>query len=405
MISQIAYRNIWRNKMRTWVLILAIAIGIWGGLLVIALAKGLTKMRQQKAIETYVSHVQIHHPDFVKYGELSQSIPQAQTLIDELEKNPLVETALGRSKTESFIQSTGNASAVILNGVIPTKERELTSLPGLGQSGNFLEEYKRYPPIVLGGKLATKLNAEIKDKVQCSLIDANGGQIEVIFKVTDIYRTANALYDEINAFVLQDQLAGLLSSEEIHEIAIGLNSSESAVSFAKDLQNDLPELEVNDWREIAPELGFADKMMDYLMSLFLLIIMFALSFGIVNTMLMAVLERKKEIGMLLSVGMNKRKVFKMIAMESLMIAGVSVPVGLGMAISSISILKKTGIDLSFLSEGLRTVGLESVLYPYLEPQYYLQITLLVVVTALLSCIYPARKALQFNPAETLRTAI
>ena len=405
MIAQIAYRNIWRNKLRTWVLILAIAIGIWGGLLVIALAKGLTQMRQQKAIETYVSHVQIHHPDFVRYGELDQSIPEHTALLSRIKGNKEVVHVLGRSKTESFIQSTGNASAVIINGVVPELERQMTTLPTLGQSGNFLEDYGRIPPIVLGEKLAIKLNVEIKDKVQCSVIDANGNQVELIFKVVDIFRTANALYDELNAFVRQDQLASLLGTDEIHEIAIRLSQAEDAMAFSSVLQEQLPGLEVEDWREIAPELGFADKMMDYLMSLFLLIIMFALSFGIVNTMLMAVLERRKEIGMLLSVGMNKKKVFRMIALESLMVAAVSVPLGLLAAIGSIQLLKKTGIDLSFLSEGLRTVGLESVLYPYLEPQYYVQITLLVVVTALLSCIYPARKALQFNPAETLRTAI
>ena len=405
MIVQIAYRNIWRNKLRTWVLILAIAIGIWGGLLVIALAKGLTQMRQQKAIETYVSHVQIHHPEFVKYGEINQSIPQATSLLKQLESMPEVKNLASRIKTESFIQSTGNSSAVVLNGVVPEKERVLTTLPALGTTGNFLENFKSYPPIVLGEKLATKLNVGIKDKVQCSLIDANGDQLELIFKVSDIYRTANALYDEINAFVRQEQLADYLGSDAIQEIAIGLSSPELAKSFATDLQEEYPLMQVDDWREIAPELGFADKMMDFLMSLFLLIIMFALSFGIVNTMLMAVLERKKEIGMLLSVGMNKKKVFRMIALESLMVTAVSVPVGLLLAIGTISLLKHTGIDLSFLSEGLRTVGLESVLYPYLEGYYYIQITLLVVTTALLSCIYPARKALKFNPAETLRTAI
>ncbi|MFY0643726.1 MAG: ABC transporter permease [Bacteroidia bacterium] len=405
MIIQIAYRNIWRNKLRTWVLILAIAIGIWGGLLVIALAKGLTQMRQKKAIETYVSHVQVHHPDFVKYGELNQAIPNANQLLLQLENDPDVENVLGRIKTESFIQSAGNTSAVVINGVVPEKERALTTLPSLGQTGNFLEDFKSYPPIVLGEKLAIKLNVGVKDKVQCSLVDAEGGQVEVIFKVTDLYRTANALYDESNAFVLQEHLADYLGNKAIHEIAIGLSSPGLASSFAESLQIEIPEMQVDDWREIAPELGFADKMMDFLMSLFLLIIMFALSFGIVNTMLMAVLERKKEIGMLLSVGMNKKKIFRMIALESLMVAALSVPVGLGLAIGTISLLKRTGIDLGFLSEGLRTVGLESVLYPYLEPYYYVQITLLVVATAVLSCIYPARKALKFNPAETLRTAI
>ena len=132
--------------------------------------------------------------------------------------------------------------------------------------------------------------------------------------------------------------------------------------------------------------------------------MLALAFGIVNTMLMAVLERKKELGMLISVGMNKRKVFWMIIWESIFLALIAGPLGIFSTYLAVNFFGRVGIDLSFAAQGLRSIGLESTLFPILDDKYYVIISILVIITAILSCIYPALKALKLNPAETLRKA-
>jgi len=132
--------------------------------------------------------------------------------------------------------------------------------------------------------------------------------------------------------------------------------------------------------------------------------MLALAFGIINTMLMAVLERKKELGMLLSIGMNKNKIFLMIVLESTFLALISGPIGLSISYLVVTFYEDTGIDLSFASSGLKSVGIESTIYPFLDSNYYFIISVLVILTAILSSIYPAFKALKLNPSETLRTA-
>ncbi|MBR9860375.1 ABC transporter permease, partial [bacterium] len=199
-----------------------------------------------------------------------------------------------------------------------------------------------------------------------------------------------------------EESAGLA---EPHEIAIKLKDEDEVESYARLLQEKFPGLKVQTWRSLAPELGYADKMMDLVMTLFLSIIMAALAFGIVNTMLMAVLERKKELGMLMAVGMHKNQIFKMIMFETCMLSFIGAPIGMLMAIVTQLILGKTGIDLSFVAKGLESVGLESTIYPSLDVKTILILTVLVVITGILSAIYPARKALSLNPSETLRTAI
>lgn len=404
MIFKIAFKNIWRNKLRSWTVIIAIALGIFGGLAVISTATGLSEMRQKNAIQTYVSHIQVHDSNYLKYSGLNDIIREETAILSFIKNNPNTEGVSARLRIESFIQSAGGTSGVILNGINPADEKQVTNISEMLQEGNFLENYKRKAPILISEKLATKINAKVKTTIQCSFTDAYGLPATGIFKVVDIFTTSNSMYDEVNAFVRLEDLQAISGIYGSHEIALTLKDEEQVEEFREELITNFPEQHIASWRGIAPELGYADKMMDLVMTIFLIIIMLALAFGIVNTMLMAVLERKKELGMLISVGMNKRKVFWMIVWESIFLALIAGPLGILASYLAIQFFGKYGIDLSFAADGLRSVGLESIIYPTLNPTYYIVIGILVVTTAILSCIYPAQKALKLNPAETLRTA-
>jgi ABC-type lipoprotein release transport system permease subunit len=232
----------------------------------------------------------------------------------------------------------------------------------------------------------------------------NGKTVSAVFRIVDFYTSGNSVYDEANAFVPRSILGDLMHTESAHEVALILRDEEKVDQFLSEIQKEFPSLDMRSWRALAPELGYADQMMGLIMTLFLGIIMAALAFGIVNTMLMAVLERRKELGMLLAIGMNKRKVFRMIMLETSLLTFLGAPVGMVLSVLSQLILSRTGIDLSFLSEGLRSVGLESVIYPSLDIQPLIIMSILVVITGILSALYPARKAIRLNPGETLRTA-
>jgi ABC-type antimicrobial peptide transport system permease subunit len=136
--------------------------------------------------------------------------------------------------------------------------------------------------------------------------------------------------------------------------------------------------------------------------IFVIIILVALSFGIINTMLMAIMERVREIGMLMAIGMNKGKIFLMILFETLFLSVTGGILGLLFSWILINITGITGIDLSVLAEGLNSMGYSSFVYPELDFYYYALIGLLVVATAVFASIMPARKALKFNPAEAVR---
>ncbi|NET35495.1 MAG: FtsX-like permease family protein [Cyanothece sp. SIO1E1] len=130
--------------------------------------------------------------------------------------------------------------------------------------------------------------------------------------------------------------------------------------------------------------------------------MLALTFGIINTMLMAVLERIRELGMLMGIGMNKLKVFMMIMLEAVFLGAVAAPIGLTLGFVTIYFLGSSGLDLSMYSDSLEMYGMSPIVYFDVPGKVYWQIPVFVACTAILAALYPAYKAIKLKPVEAIR---
>ncbi|HJN06034.1 MAG TPA: FtsX-like permease family protein, partial [Bacteroidales bacterium] len=135
---------------------------------------------------------------------------------------------------------------------------------------------------------------------------------------------------------------------------------------------------------------------------FIIIILMALLFGIINTMLMVVMERTKEIGMLMAIGMNKIKVFSMIVFESVMLSLTGGIVGIIIGAISAKFGETHPIDLSIWAQGYQQLGYDAFVYTSLDPEMLINVTVLVILTGIIAAIYPAYKALKNDPADALR---
>jgi len=132
------------------------------------------------------------------------------------------------------------------------------------------------------------------------------------------------------------------------------------------------------------------------------IILFALAFGIVNTMLMIVFERTRELGMLMAVGMSKSRVFRMIMLETIFLTVIGGIVGMALSAILVAMFHRTGIDLSAFSKGLGAFGFDPKIYPFIKSEVYLNLSVMILCTGILSAVMPARKALQLKPVEAIR---
>lgn len=402
MLTKIASRNIWRSKKRSLTIIIAVSIGLWAGIFMMAFYNGMIEQRVNTAITSELSHIQLHHPEFRKEYEIKYYLPKGRKMLEIIGKDSKIKAASGRIIIKGMIASASGSSGITINGVMPAEEQKLTNLKGKIIKGNYFNPQKTNE-IILSEKLRKKLKLNLNKKTILTFQDKEGNLASAAFRITALYKTTNTPYDHSNVFVkitAIDSLAGIPNA--INEIAVLLQSNKFLDESQTHLKQKFRGTEIKNWREIAPELGLTVSVGDQMVFIFMGIILLALAFGIVNTMMMAVLERAREIGMLLALGMNKFKIFMMILLETFFLILAGCPVGIMLAFASIGITQKTGIDFSRFSDAYSSFGYSSIIYPNLTSRQFVIIMLLVLLTALLSALFPARRALQLNPAESLK---
>lgn len=269
--------------------------------------------------------------------------------------------------------------------------------------GSYFEEGKRNP-IVIGRKLADKLKVKLKSKVVITLQDMQGNMTGASFKVEGIFETSNTAFDESCVFVRKSDLSRvmLMDANSCHEIAVLLKTNDDLVPVDQTLQSKFPNLDVKTWREIMPEVSLVESSFGLTMVIFMGIILLALLFGIINTMLMAVLERTKELGMLMAIGMNKLRVFMMILLETVMLSffGGVWGIFLGWLLNLYFGVK--GIDLGTWATAYKSMGFDTLVYTTLPMSVSMEIAVMVIVTGILASVYPALKALKLKPADAVR---
>jgi ABC-type lipoprotein release transport system permease subunit len=241
-------------------------------------------------------------------------------------------------------------------------------------------------------------------RIILSFLDINGDQTGAAFRICGIFRTNNDLFEATSLFVPEDQLRTLTGMQEgqYHRFIVRLENDKLTDEVTPVIREALPGLEVLNWKEIQVDLAMIADYMNQIYGIFMALILAALAFGIVNTMLMSVLERTRELGMLSAIGMNHRRIFTMIMLESIFLSIVGGFAGMAVSGIVIGITGHTGINLVKYSEGLEAFGYSAHLYPTIGADFFIMLTVLIVLTGVLSAIYPARKALKLNPVEALR---
>ncbi len=403
-LIKIAWRNVWRSKTRSLVVIAAVCIGMIGGVFSSALMFGMMEQRIKVAISTEMAHIQIHNPKYIDNQESKYFIANTNEYLSKIRKIEGV-TASARLKISAMASSAETATGVVINGIIPADEIKVSDISTRLVAGDYFAEDKGNQ-ILVGAEFAEKLKLDLRSKVVLNFQDTSGTLTGATFRVCGIYKTTNKAYDETQVFVKKDDIAQicLYDGDISHEIAVLIDDNDKLDEVKTEVQGIVGKDNlVRTWKEISPDLAMMTDMMTQYGSYLVLIILMALAFGIINTMLMSILERKKELGMLMAIGMNKPKIRRMIVWETVFLTFIGTIIGIVFSQVLVSYFGRVGINLGMYAEAFESLGYDSMLYPVLNTGFYVQVVILTVVTALFSAIFPIRRAIKMNPAEVLRT--
>jgi ABC-type lipoprotein release transport system permease subunit len=403
MIVAMAWRNIWRNKMRSIVILLSIAIGLFAGIAVQALYKGMLKSRVRTVIDAEVGHLQWHDSSFKKDYDPRFVLANGKELLQSVSNYKGVRLAAPRSITNGMLATATGSAGVQINGVVPGKEYAASQLQKKIVEGRGFDSSKRNE-LLVGRKLAKKMKLKTGSKLVLTFTDTSGSIVSSAFRVAGIYQSDNAPLDERNVYVSITELNSLLGiGQSFHEIVILLQNDELLNQVQEGLRKIYPAYQLESWKDISPETELMVNTTNQYSYIIMIIIMIALAFGIINTMLMAILERSREIGMMVALGTSRLKVFLLVMLETVFLSLAGTPVGILLSWLVTAYFNKNGLDLSGMGrEMMSSFGFSTTIYPEFPTDKLGAVLLIVIATAFLSCLFPAVKALKLSPVEALR---
>ena len=398
-----AWRNIWRNKMRSVIIITSVALGVFSGVAILGIYKGLLKSRVRTVIDREVGHLQLHHPEFKKDYGPAYIIPDSDSLIHQLLNWTEIRALAARSVTSAMLTAATGTSGVQVMGIRPDEEQNVSNISGKIIEGSLFDPDKKNQ-ILLSRKLSDKLKIIPGNKIVLTLTDKDNNIQAGAFRICGLFQTINTPLDERTVYLRQDDLNELLAIPgQSHEITLILKSDHQLDSVHQRLKSLFPSLLTESWKEISPETHLMVVSVDEYMYIYIIIIMLALAFGIINTMLMAILERTREVGMMTALGLTKPRLFGLILSETILLTLAGVPGGIGLAWILIWYFGRNGINIGEVAkEAMSSFGFESRIFPEFPYDQLLMVLSIVALTAVLSSILPSLRALNMQPSEALR---
>ncbi|MCC5918625.1 MAG: ABC transporter permease [Cryomorphaceae bacterium] len=401
-LIKMSWRNIWRNKVRSAAVMVAVMLGLVAGLFSSAMVEGVLLSRFHNFIENQISHIQVHNPEFIRDQEVFQTVGGGQIDLETVANWSEVKAATIRSRTQSMIASATYTGGVELYGIRPNSENNTTNFSRHLIEGDYLIGESENA-ILIGNALAEKMKVRVGSRIVLTFHDKDNNLVSAAFVVRGLFDSGYKRYDESVAFTFHDYLNSHLGLQgDFHEMAVLANNLDDLSSLEEKLSSHFPKSEVRKWNEIEPGLEIIVTSGNMFSYIFLILIMIGLAFGLLNTMLMAVFERTREIGMLMAIGMGKGRLFLLIVLETLFLSLTGSIIGLLLGYGLVKYTGRVGIDLSAFSDVMKELGVDPVFYPEISREFALIIPIIVLITALLSAIYPALKALSLRPVEALQ---
>ena len=403
-----AWRNIWRNPRRTILTILAIAFACLLLIFMLSLQIGTYEVMINASAKTLTGHAQVIREGYNRDHKIRQVVKSPGAVADILDRTPHVEAFTFRGNAFALLSSDSRTCAGMITGIDPDNEPRISSVPRTIKQGRYLLPSDTNA-CVIGSLLAGKLKIGEGDELVVLGSAMDGSVAATVLRVAGIFSSGMDDYDRSAIQVPLSHFQEVFAMEgAVHEIVItcdtlgNVGPVKKAVAAALPGQDSGSKLVCLSWDELNPGLVQSIQMDLGGGIIFYAILLVMVAFSIMNTFIMAVFERTRELGTLMAMGARPGRLSKMLILESAFLTLCGIFMGI-LAGSAITLwLGYTGIPLGGAEGMLRQFGIPGELKPQLTMATALAGPLIVFFITLLTAIYPAVKVYRINPVEAMR---
>lgn len=404
MIGKIAWRNILRNKRRSLILIVSVMIGVIAILLSDSFSIGMMRQMLINQIGADAGYIQIHKKGYQTDPALKNSIVNATAVRSALTRDTSSCNISERLRTFGLVSSAYNSSGVSIIGIVPREEKMVTTIHQYIVSGNYLSG--KPGEIIISTATAEKLRVGLGDKVVIMASRLGGSVGSEACRIVGLFETFDSDFDQTHIYIPLHTAQQMLGApDRISEFVVNPIDAKRTEAVAAELESHLPSgFEVLTYEQMLPILVMQLQLYDQIIYIFYAIISIALIFGIINTMLMAVMERTHEFGVDMAIGMANRKIFTMILTEAFYLGIIGTAAGLAVSIAIFIPLSHSGWNLAMFSESLKSVGIGTTIYPVLTLSSLINTIVIIPLSAIVGSVYPAIRAVKLLPVEAMRAS-
>lgn len=406
----IAWRNVLRHRRRSLLTAMAMAISVAIVSAIMVLTEGMYDMMREVIVDQNLGHLQVHHPDYPGRRQMYDAVGAVDETIARLEAVDGVVHVAPRLFGQALLGAGKRTEGVQLLGIDPVREARMRDLSDRIVEGTWLSD-EPTQQVVLGDELAKRLKVAVGAELVAVTQSADGSLGNDLYSLVGIVDTGVPGLDRGAGFLHRATLGGLLALEDrAHELVV-LADSRDPERLAEVRPRVVAALEdqpalVRTWSEVDP----ASSQLFALQSVsngILLFLFFGVSaVGVINTLLMSVLERTKELGVMRALGMRPGELVQLVMVEALILATLAIVAGLAGAAVLDGYLIVQGLDLSVQGGGFEmgNMTFDPVIKGKLSADAIWQPVAGVFLFSVLAAIWPAVRASRLRPVEALREA-
>lgn len=400
-VFRMAWRGVWRNRRRTLVTVAATSFGLLVMILYHGFMEGYLRAMERSVLDFEVGDVQVFADDYRENPSIYTRIAEPDRVLAGLRERGL--RASGRLLAFGMAAAGDASAGVSFRGIDVEHDAGVSRIHEQLAEGEWLDAAEP-GGIVLGRRIARTLSVGVGDELLVLSQGADGSMAYDLYRVRGVLLGVSDATDRTGLFMTQDAYRELfVVPDGVHQIVVRRPPGASLLSTANRVQEAAGVLDVKTWRQLMPTVS---SMMDSARSLIVImfvIVYIAIGMLILNAMLMAVFERVREFGVLKALGVSPFEVLRLILVESAIITGIAIVVGVALAVPALIYLRDVGLDLSSLA-GVTIMGiaLDPVWRAVITPDGFRLPILTLIVIVVLAVAYPAVKAALISPVEAMR---